>query len=395
MTRAAGGEAGIAPTRSQGAPRGPHAPAGVRGEPSDADHRLLRVLVTVVVLWALLGLLYFAKAVLLPIVLALFLALILRLPMVAAERRGVPQALAVVGVVCVLVGLGAVAHRFAVMPAQNLVQDYPVIKQDLRQKLLRLRQSIRPAEEAGGTISEVAEDVSEVVGDNKKEAGVQEVVVKEPSIVSRAAGTLAQGMTTLVTTLILSAFILATPHPFLTLATLPFGQYSTKRHAARTWQSVERRIARYLFFTTMINLGLGTVVGLAMWGLGMGQPAFWGFAAALLNYIPFLGPTIGAAALLAVSIVTFDSIFYALVPPLTYIFINFIEANFVTPTILGNQMKVSSLAIIVALLIWGWLWGIIGVLIAVPSLVVIKAIADKSAHLRVISRMLTRRAHRG
>lgn len=369
---------------SRGEPAVPSAPGGSR-VPS-----VVRAFAVVALVVTVAAALFLARDVLVPVALALFIALILHLPMAAAERRGVPRALSAIALVGVLSVLVFVANLVAVKPAQELLSNYPVIELDLRRKLFELRKSLHVAERAGGALSDVAEDVAEMVrsdGDSKSE----EVVVRERSLMARAAASFAQAMTTVVVALVVCVFVLATPRPFLTLATLPFRDFPAKRQAARIWHSVEREVAHYLLVISVINGALGVVVGAALWLVGMPVPTVWGVAAALLNYMPFVGPSIGAVAMLAVAIVSFDSMLYALVPPAVYVGINFVEANFVTPSFVGNRMKLPPLAIVLSLVFWGWLWGFIGLLISVPALVVLKVVADKVPSLGLARRLLTQR----
>jgi predicted PurR-regulated permease PerM len=121
------------------------------------------------------------------------------------------------------------------------------------------------------------------------------------------------------------------------------------------------------------------------------MPHVWGVGVALLNYILFVGPAIGTLLLLAASIIQFDTAFQILAPPAAYLTINFIEANAVTPHFLGRRLNVAPLAILLSLLFWGWLWGFAGLILAVPMLVVLKAVADKSRPLAPLRRILTPR----
>lgn len=322
-----------------------------------------------------------------PLALAIFLALILQMPVNAAEIRGVPRPAAVVAVILFILAAGWAIYQFALVPAQQLLGDVPRLQTDVSDKLHELRQSFRNAEDATESLKQAAADVTAMVGDE----AVPQVVVREPSFMTRAALSFVEIASIFALTVVFVSFMLVARNPFLILATVPFAGFTSKRHAAETWRNAESRIARYFLATALINAALGLVVGLALWAYDMPAPAFWGTAAALLNFMPLVGLLVGATALFLVSIVTYDTIFLALLPPFTYLAINLVEANFVTPAIIGNHMKIAPIAVVLALIFWGWVWGVIGLLIAVPLLVLAKAVSDESKQLNTVHRLLSRR----
>jgi predicted PurR-regulated permease PerM len=99
-------------------------------------------------------------------------------------------------------------------------------------------------------------------------------------------------------------------------------------------------------------------------------------AAALLNFIPFLGAVVGMATVALVAIVSFDTLSQAALPPLFYLAATSIEGGVVTPMVVGRRLALNTVAILLALALWAWLWGVVGALIAVPLLVAIKAFCD-------------------
>jgi predicted PurR-regulated permease PerM len=351
------------------------------------DSLLFRSLATLSLLIAIVAALFFARAVFLPITLGILTALVLHLPIMALYRAGMPKILAVAFIISAVATILTLIFVLTAGPVSDTFESYPRIVTELRVKLFHLRQTFAAAEQASDAISKVAEDVKNIV----KDPEVQEVVVREPNFLARAATSLADIVTGVVVTLTISAFILVMRRPFLTLATMPFSTAATKLRAARIWKGVEREVSHYFIVTSIINAALGTAVGLALWALGVPLPHVWGIAVALLNYILFVGPAIGTMALLAASIINFDTPFQIFAPPLAYLAINFIEANVVTPHFLGQRLNLAPLAIVLSLLFWGWLWGLAGMIVAVPALIVLKAVADKSVSLSAVRRILTPR----
>lgn len=351
------------------------------------DSLLFRSLATISLLIAIVAALFFARAVFLPITMGLLVALVLHLPIMAIHRTGVPKIAAVAVMITAVAAFLTLIAFLLAGPVGTLFDSWPQIVSELRGKLYHLRSTFAAAEQASDAISQVANDMKSIAQDPE----VQEVVMHEPNFLARAATSLADVVTGVVVTLTISAFILVIRRPFLTFATLPFASRSGKLHAARIWKCVEQEVSHYFLITSVINAGLGTIVGLALWGLGVPEPHVWGIMVALLNYMQFVGPTIGTAALLVASILTFDNGWEMIAPPLAYLAINFFEANVVTPHFLGRRLRVAPLAIVLSLLFWGWLWGFAGLVIAVPALVVVRAIAEEAAPLAGLRRILTPR----
>lgn len=353
------------------------------------DSLLFRSLATIALLIAIVAALSLAKAVFVPIFVALLLAILLHLPQTALERAGLPRLAAALVTVAALCGVLVLFALFISGPARSLINEYPQMLGQLRDKIFSLQLSLAEAQRVGETIAEVGEQVGEALAGS---AETEQVVVREGNVWVSVASGLAGSLSTIAITLTIFGFILAIRSPFLTLATIPASTAASKLRAARIWKGVEGDVSHYFVVTTAINVVLGAVVGAAFYLLDVPMPIFWGFVVGVLNYMPFIGPTIGATLLLAVSIVQFDTIFQMLVPAAVYLTINFLEANFVTPNLVGRRVNIAPLAIIISLLFWGWLWGFIGLFISIPILVVLNALAERMDGLSALNRMLTPRA---
>ena len=124
--------------------------------------------------------------------------------------------------------------------------------------------------------------------------------------------------------------------------------------------------------------------------LGLPHPLLWGVAAFLLHYIPFVGATGGIVAMTLVSLIHFDSVWYALLPPLAYVFCAMIEGNLATPLFLGRWLTLNPIAILLTFLLWSYLWGVAGTLLAVPLLATFKIFCDRIEPLRRVGSFLGR-----
>ena len=149
-------------------------------------------------------------------------------------------------------------------------------------------------------------------------------------------------------------------------------------------------ISKYLFSVCLINLGLGLVVSAGLYYLGVPNAAIWGILVAVLNFVPYFGPVAGVILLAAVGILTFDTMGQRLLPAAWYLVLHLLEANLITPVLLGRRFTLNPVVIFVSLMFWTWLWGVPGALLSVPILVSIKVICDRVPSLSSVSELLTK-----
>jgi predicted PurR-regulated permease PerM len=143
---------------------------------------------------------------------------------------------------------------------------------------------------------------------------------------------------------------------------------------ARVIQDVVDDTSAYLGTITLINMVLGTIVAGALWLVGMPTPLMWGGIVALLNYIPYFGPILCSILLALGGLMTFNDVWLALLPSAIMIGCHLIEANVVTPLVVGHRLTINPILILVSLSFWGWVWGTPGALLAVPLLIIIQTV---------------------
>lgn len=165
-----------------------------------------------------------------------------------------------------------------------------------------------------------------------------------------------------------------------------------KRRATLIVGKVRRALSRYILTVTVINAGLGAVTALVLWLLGVEDALLWGALVGLLNYAPYVGPIVAMCMLAIAGAVQYGLNISSLVPVAAFFLINLVEAQFITPTILGQHMRLNPLVLILWLVIWGWLWGPVGVLLAVPLLVCLKLTASQLHILTPLIRVIETRA---
>ncbi len=350
-----------------------------------SDTRLIRSLLTGIFILALVYALYFARDFVMPVVLAFLLALMLTPIVRFLKKRGVPEALSATLLVLMSVLALASAGYFLSGPVVQLANEAPDIGRRVTERLSEFR---HPFEKFMAVSQEV-----EKVTETAREPGVQRVVIAQPGIVSQAAGNLLSAGTTAAITFVLSLFLLASGTMFYEKIIQSFTRLSEKKRALRVVYDVEREISRYLLTVAIINAGLGTAIGLGLWALGMPNPAVWGVAAAALNFLPYIGALATILLVACISLITFDTLSYALLPPLFVVLCNIIEGQLVTPLIVGRRLEINAVAIFIAVAFWSWLWGFVGALIAVPLLVIFKVFCDHFESWNSVGNFLS--AHQG
>jgi predicted PurR-regulated permease PerM len=175
-----------------------------------------------------------------------------------------------------------------------------------------------------------------------------------------------------VLVLILLYFLLAYDGVFLAKLIKLLPTLSDKKRAVSIASEIEGHVSIYLFTITVINLCLGLAVGVTVGLLGLRNPIMWGAIVAILNFIPYLGALTGIICLTLGAVLSFDSIGYALIFPAVYLGFATLEGNFITPWVMGRSLTLNPVMILLSLAFWGWMWGIIGVILAVPILAAFK-----------------------
>lgn len=325
--------------------------------------------------------LYFARDFFMPVILA-FLAALTLTPVVRFLRKhGIPEYLSATLLVFIsAIALGLSGYILS-GPVMQLAADAPQIGRELAERVEHLRVPF----DRLLSISREIDEVTETVVD---ESEVLKVVVQQPGILSRTAGNLLSAATTAAIVFVLSLFLLASGPLFYEKIVQSFTKLSEKKRALTVVYDVEREISRYLFTVALINFSLGVIIAVGLWALGMPTPFLWGVLAALLNFLPYIGALMTVLSVGVISIVSFDSFSYAMVPPVYVLVCNTLEGQILTPLILGRRLELNAVAIFIAVAFWSWLWGFVGALIAVPLLVVIKVFCDHFEGLQHVGNFL-------
>jgi predicted PurR-regulated permease PerM len=353
----------------------------------EAIERRLKVIqfgVIALFLIALVGLVYFARDFLLPVVLAFLFALTLSPIVRYLQKRGIAPVFSAMVLVILLVTAFSTAAFLLSGPVSEWIDAAPQISRKIQQKLAAFRNPVDAVVQASEQVEQITEGASSPT--------VQKVVVQQPGLLSKAADTLFGGLSMAAVTFVLLLFLLASGTLFYEKMISVLPTFRDKKRALTIAYDVEREVSHYLLTITAINVGLGIVIATAMAILGMPNPALWGVASALLNFIPYIGAFAGIVMVALVSLISFDSLGFAAIPPLIYIAAAVIEGQFITPLLLGRRLELNSVAIFIFVAMWTWLWGIVGAIIAVPLLVSVKVFCDHFEGLASFGEFLSGRS---
>jgi predicted PurR-regulated permease PerM len=322
---------------------------------------------------------YHGRSLLAPIVVAVLLKFLLAPPVRWLERLKIPNvagALLVMAAGLSLVG-GAVYGLAG--PIGTWVDRAPRSLVELERALERWRPSF-------DELSDTAEKVTEVTraADDK----VVDVRVSDRPPLQRALATTWPAVANTLIVLILLYFLLAGGDLMIAKLVESLPRMADKKTTVRTLRELERTVSRYLMTITGINIALGVVVGLVCYFAGLPDALLWGAMAALFNFVPFVGALVGVAVIGLASVVTLGVTPAALFAPVAYLALSGFEGYVITPTLLGRNLSLSPVAVFISMLFWGWAWGLIGVLIAVPMLMIVKIALGISDRYAVYGRFL-------
>lgn len=307
---------------------------------------------------------YFMRALLLPLVLALLLSYLLRPIVRAAARFHIPPPLSAAVILLSFFGLVGYGVSFLAAPATGWLEKAPYSLQQLQSKLIPLRGPLQNVAKASGEIDKITS--SEV------QQAKPAIEVKRHPISDAVFLHTPELIVSTVMLIILLYFLLAYDGVFLTKLIKLLPTLADKKRAVSIASEIETHVSRYLFTITLINVGLGCAVGTAVGLLGLPNPAMWGAMVAILNFVPYLGALTGIICMTLGAVLSFDSFGYALVFPAVYLLISVLEGNFITPWVMGKSLTLNPVMVLLSLSFWGWMWGIAGIILAVPILAAFK-----------------------
>jgi predicted PurR-regulated permease PerM len=347
--------------------------------------RLLRILGGLASIYTL----YFAQSLIIPVVFSALVALLLGPLVKRLKRLHVPRSISAIVLLSALLAPLTLLSVELAEPVQRWMKVLPKLSVQVTQELNEIsdafemekgiepkKQPVRETTIFSGWFSSEKEE--EPVVTEKKESAVEQKIKQGGldallSMLTAAPIFLAQ----IFGSFILILFLLIFGPPLFSVFVHDFPIISDKKRASALVKSIQQALSHYIVTISLINCGLGVATALALGFFGVDDAILWGVIVALFNFVPYLGSLFSLSILLIVGVVQFGMTPIALLPGGVFFAINIAESQIVTPAILGRSMQVNPLIIILWLLITGWLWGILGVLLAVPLLVCIKLALER------------------
>lgn len=305
----------------------------------------------------------------LPVTAALVIAIAL-VPMLEwLERRGVPSPFAALICLAMFLAIANVAVVSIVVPATDWFALLP-------ERIGRIRTNLSPLIELYATLERFIDETVATIARSPGTAAATVAVETPNSLLDLVATSAPYAIIQMFFAMLVIFFFLSGWTRMRRRTIQNRSSFSSAMATARVIQAMVDATSAYLGTITVINLVLGMVVAGVLWAIGMPTPLMWGGLVALLNYIPYLGPVAAALLLALGGLMTFPDVWYALVPAAIFVGIHLLEANVLTPTLVGRRLTINPLLILVALSYWGWVWGTTGALLAVPLLIILKTILD-------------------
>jgi predicted PurR-regulated permease PerM len=303
----------------------------------------------------------------LPVTAALIIAIALVPALEWLERRRVPSGLAAFLCLLLFLVIANAAVAAIIFPASEWVKALP-------ERVERMRHTLAPIIDA---FSDLDSFINNVTHEFSRGPGLasQTVTVETPNSLLQIIATSApfaiiqMFFATLVIYFFLAGWTKMRKRTITNRASFD-GAMTT----ARVIQQVVDATSTYLGTITLVNITLGLLVALILWAIGMESPLMWGGIVAVMNYIPYLGPIVAAFLLSVGGLMVFDEPWRAMLPAIIFVSLHLVEANIITPTVVGRRLTINPLMILLALSFWAWVWGTTGALLAVPLLIILRTV---------------------
>ena len=346
-----------------------------------AAERIRTVSLTILATLGVIGALYLGREFFVPIALALFFTTLFRPVVRRMEAFRVPApaaaAIVVLGLLAAMGGGGVLLSR----PARTWIADAPA---NMYAAQKRLRAIWKPLQQ----VSAAAADLGNATSPAAASARTVTVVPGPPQFVSTLFGTTEVVIAGGVEVVLLLYLLLAAGGVFLVTLVGVIPARVDKRTAVHIAAEAEAAVGRYLTTTTMINVVQGIIVGLAMWALGMPAPSLWAVLTFGLEFIPYVGGALLVALLSISALATFETLGHAVLIPIAYLVISALQNNVASPLLYGNRLKLNGVAVLMAVLFWGFVWGVVGAFLAVPLLAATKILCDHFESLGPLGKFL-------
>ncbi len=330
--------------------------------------RLISALVVLLAIGLFLALpfvLSIGSVVFLPLVTAIILTIVLSPMADRLAQIGLPNYLASFASLALFLAAVSLALTAVLRPAVSLFDEVPSMIDRIGEHFTNLKGSL-------AWVSRLNEQITGIVGASDG----QQVVLAGPTMLEQLAFATPSVVLEVLLTFLMAFFMIEARVRMRRRLLLDRRDFGTSVKAARVMRAVQDRVAAYILTVGVINFCIGVVVAAGAWALGMGAPIMWGGLAALLNFLPYIGPLSMVALMVLFGLGTADSPLVGMIPAAAYLTLHTVESNLITPAVLGARFTMNPVLILLALSYFSWIWGVTGALLSVPILLTITALID-------------------
>ncbi len=341
--------------------------------------RVNTILLAVLALFVIGVVAYLASGVLLPFVLSIFVALIFKPIMLSLQRAGVPKIIALLVVFALVATILSGIAYLIYISGEHVVAKLP----EYQDRINRL----------SGDFQVLMHDLSVQMSANGKAVKLADLI-DFSTITDWATASVTQlveFLTGLFLLLLFTFFMLAGSGDLAAKVTRAFSPHDAHRIAG-VIDNIDRRVRQYLVTKTAISLVTGTLAWLILTIFNVDFPLFWGLLTFLLNYIPNFGSMIATLLPVSLAMLQFGSFGEPLAVFVLLTVMQVVMGNIVEPKVMQFSLDLSPVVILVALIFWGWLWGVVGMILAVPITSVIKIIFEHIEPMRPLAVLMSGRS---
>ncbi len=316
-----------------------------------------------------------ARPLLLPVTIALVFTFVLAAPVRAMRRAGIHEYIGAGVVIAAVLGVIVLLAMLIAAPASAWWSRAPLIVHDLIDALERGRDTLFPYS-TPAPLARATAAAPDALGERLASEGWNFTRVAIGETISFALSASA--------TVILLYFLLASEQWLVARTAAAIRRPRARALVLAGFRQAQRDIGLFISTMSIVNLALGVATGLALWLIGLPNPVLWGTTTAVLAFIPYLGPLLIAVLLLLAGSVTFGTGAAMFGPPAAFLVLHGIEANFLSPMIMGHRLRLNPVFVFLSVMVWGWLWGLAGAFIAVPLLLALRAACKRVRRLRLV-----------
>jgi len=344
---------------------------------------------------AVLATLKWASAFFIPLMLGLIFSYALSPIVNALERVRIPRALSAAVLILGILGVAAASVYSFSDDANQLITSLPAAAKKMRDALHvqngGTETPLNTVQKAAAQLEQAAQEASSTTPAGR---GVQRVQIEKPRFDIRDhlwSGTIGLasliGQVTVVT--FLTYFLVLSGDTFRRkLVKVTGNTLSEKKITVQALDEITDQIQRYLLVQVVASVIVGIATGLSFWALGLKHAAVWGFASGLLNLIPYVGAAVVTIAAALVGFVQFGEIRMAVAVGGASLLIHTLVGNLLVPWLTSKAASMNPVVVFVGVLAWGWLWGVWGLLLGIPIMMIVKAVCDRVEHLKPVGELL-------